>query len=133
MKILAQIFIFITAIFHFLFFKLESIDFMKPEVIERFELTTQSAKYVESWAFNQGFYNLFFAIGLIYSIFLLRSKNEKHGEILVNFILLSIIGASIVLFISVPGKLTASLIQGAPALFGISCLHIRKLNLITAG
>lgn len=133
MKLLTQIFIFITAIFHFLFFKLESIDFMKPEVIERFGLTQQSAKHVESWAFNQGFYNLFFAMGLIYSIFLLRSKNEKYGKTLANFILLSIIGASIVLFLSVPGKLTAALIQGVPALFGIFCLHFRKLNMITVG
>ena len=57
MRSLAKIFIALTGIFHILFFKMESIDFMKPEVFERFGLTLESASYVRIWAFNQGFYN----------------------------------------------------------------------------
>lgn len=130
MKKVSAIFMGITAILHILFFKLESIDFMKPETLKRFGLDEHSGEFVKTWAFNQGFYNLFLAIGLLYSIFLLFKGNVEKGVTLASFILLTIIGAGLVLYISVPAKFSAALIQAVPAVIALTALKLshRKME-----
>lgn len=108
--------IFITAILHCLFFKLESIDFMKVSVLKKFGLTQEEGAIVKIWAFNQGFYNLFLALGLFFSLFLLNSNQIEKGVILSSFILLTIFGAGIVLICSSPKSYPAALLQSLPAL-----------------
>lgn len=124
MKIITNIFILITAILHILFFKLESIDFMKPDVLKRFGLTEESAEFVKVWAFNQGFYNLFLAIGLLYSLYKLKKAKIVEAKSISNFILLTIAGAGIVLYFSAPDKAIAATLQTLPALLGIIFLNI---------
>jgi putative membrane protein len=121
---IAQLFIGLTALLHLLFFKLESLDFMNPEVLSRFGLNEQNAEFVRVWAFNQGFYNLFLALGLLYSFFLIYFKKKSSGVLLCSFILLTIVGAGIVLFFSAPQKYLAALIQTVPALLGLIFLRI---------
>jgi len=129
MKKVSAFFMGITAILHILFFKLESIDFMKPETLKRFGLDEHSGEFVKTWAFNQGFYNLFLAIGLIYSIFLLFKGNVERGVTLASFILLTITGAGLVLYISVPEKFSAALIQAIPAIIALITLKISQKNM----
>ena len=124
MAIAASILISITALIHILFFKLESIDFMKPGVLKKFGLDSHSGELIKPWAFNQGFYNLFFAIGLILSLYLIHSGKKEAGVWLASFILLSISGAGVVLYLSTPDKLTASLIQGPPAILAFTLLRL---------
>ncbi len=124
MENLAHGFILITAILHCLFFKLESIDFMKPKILRKFGLNNESGGYVKIWALNQGFYNLFLALGLFYSIYLLRSGSIESGRMLASFILLSISGAGLVLFLSARGKVVPALVQGVPALLGFILLQV---------
>jgi len=116
MLILCTLFISITAILHVLFFKLESIDFMKARVLKRFGLTIEQGAVVKVWALNQGFYNLFLALGLGYSIYLLHGTHFESGKTLAQFILLSISGAGFVLLLSAPKKFPAALAQAVPAL-----------------
>ncbi len=118
MNTLATLFILLTAILHCLFFKLESIDFMSERTLKRFGLNTEQGSIVRVWAFNQGFYNLFLALGLFFSLFLLHGKHPESGQILAGFILLLISGAGAVLFISSPKKYVAAILQSLPALLG---------------
>lgn len=128
MNIVRNIFIFITASLHVLFFKLESIDFMKPETLLKFRLTPETAAHVEAWAFNQGFYNLFLAIGLFFTLFLIYKKDLIKAKILGSFILLTIIGAGCVLYFSVPGSIISAVTQALPALIAFILLRISPVT-----
>ena len=119
MVLFANIFVGLTAILHILFFKLESIDFMKPKTLRRFGLNSTSGAFVKTWAFNHGFYNLFLALGLLYSMFLINTGQIESGKVLANFILLLIVGAGVILAISAPKKYVAAITQAVPALLGI--------------
>src|SRR5919112_4762952 len=56
----------VAAAIHVGFFVLESILFMQPRVFRRFGLASEDeARVVRSFAYNQGFYNLFLAAGAI--------------------------------------------------------------------
>ncbi len=118
MDLIASLFILLTAIIHCLFFKLESIDFMKEKILKKFSLTTSEGSIVKIWAFNQGFYNLFLALGLFFSIYLLHGHQRESGKMLASFILLTIIGAGLVLFSSSPKKYPVAILQALPALLG---------------
>lgn len=122
MNIFVSICIFITAVLHCLFFKLESIDFMKANVLKKFGLTKDEGTIIKVWAFNQGFYNLFLALGLFFSLFLLNSEQTDKGVLLSSFILLTIIGAGVVLLYSSPKSYPAALLQSLPALIALISL-----------
>lgn len=119
MLIVATIFIGVTAAFHILFFKLESLDFMSPSTLKKFGVSAEHAPAVKLWAFNQGFYNLFLALGLGYALYLLHGANPAGGILLARFILLTIVGAGMVLGFSSPSKFPAAMIQATPALLGL--------------
>ena len=66
MSVLAQVFVGLAAALHVLFFVMESVVFMRPEVHRRFGLRTrEEAELVRPMAYNQGFYNLFLAVGAV--------------------------------------------------------------------
>lgn len=123
-KIFAYIFISLTAILHCLFFKLESLDFMKPETLRKFGLNEETGKVVKVWAFNQGFYNLFLAFGLFYVVYLLATAKLLQAKVLGGFILLTIVGAGLVLYFSAPGKEVPAMVQALPALIGVVLLAL---------
>jgi putative membrane protein len=66
--------------------------------------TTEDVPKVRLWAFNQGFYNLFFAAGAIGGVIALHTGNETIGRTLVLFTCASMFLAGIVLFVSDPRK-----------------------------
>ncbi len=115
-----KFFILTTAVFHCLFFKLESLDFLKDKTIKIFGLKREEAVTISKWAYNQGFYNLFLSFGLFYSLFLLGSDRNTEGLILARYILLFIVGAGIILFKTAPKKISAAMIQALPALVGFT-------------
>lgn len=123
MFIIAQIFIGIVALLHVLFFRLESIVFTHPRILKRFGLDEAGGVAVKPWAFNQGFYNLFLAFGLFYSLYLLNFDQVLEGKTLASFILWTITWAGVVLAYSVPGKMRVAMIQGLPALIGVIFLY----------
>ena len=58
------IFVGLAALLHVLFFLLESVWFEKPFAWKRFGVADQEkALVIKPWAYNQGFYNLFLALG----------------------------------------------------------------------
>lgn len=133
MKKITQLFISATALIHLLFFKMESIQFMQPKTLERFGLDSTSGAFVQPWAFNQGFYNLFLAMGLVVVLHFLKKDQLVQAQTLGSFILATITGAGCVLFISAPHLLGAALFQGLPALMGLVTLNlfVRRTKRVT--
>ncbi len=123
MTTLALILAGIAGLLHVLFFKLESLDWRKPKTWKTFGLTSQAdADTTASLAFNQGFYNLFLAIGTFVGIGLIVccDNRDTMGWTLIVFACGSMLAAAIVL-ISSGGKsyARAAAIQGVPALLAV--------------
>ena len=102
MNLASQVFALLAAALHILIFCMESLWFMRPSVHKRFgAATTADAEARRLFAFNQGFYNLFLAIGVLVGLALLHvSGNVTIGRTLVLFSCACMVGAGVVLFFS---------------------------------
>ncbi|RKG66306.1 DUF1304 domain-containing protein [Corallococcus sp. CA054B] len=118
MSPLAQVFAVIAALIHVLFFVMESIVFSRPKVWKRFGLKSQAdADVVKPMALNQGFYNLFLAVGVLVGVVLVHTGAVASGVAAVVFGCGCMLLAAVVLVSSNRNFLKASLVQGAlPAL-----------------
>src|SRR5262249_11042687 len=87
-------------------------------VRERFGQTPDQAHATRLFAFNQGFYNLFLAIGTFAGLALVLLGHRGSGLLLVRWNCLFMVGAALVLAASAPQLRRGALIQGAaPLLF----------------
>jgi putative membrane protein len=102
MNLAAQIFAFLAAVLHVLVFCMESLWFMQPKVYRRFgAATVADAEARRLFAFNQGFYNLFLAIGVFAGLAMLRfNVNAVVAQTLVLFSCACMLSAGVVLFFS---------------------------------
>ncbi|MCU1422446.1 MAG: hypothetical protein JWN36_2097 [Microbacteriaceae bacterium] len=132
LAITGSVFIFIAAVIHLLIFLMESVLWSKPATWKRFGLRSQQeADIVRPMAFNQGFYNVFLAIGAGIGLIMLGSGAWVQGGVVLSlFTAASMVLASIVLVTSSPRLLRAALIQGLAPLIGVIFL---VLALTTAG
>lgn len=135
MPLSAQILAGIAALLHVFFFYLESIAWTKPSTWKTFGMKSQEeAETTKGLALNQGYYNLFLAIGIIVGLIVTQSVPDgavyayaddepwwsssfAWGPDVVTFALACMLGAALVLLISSKGKmLRGAAIQGlAPA------------------
>ena len=124
MPLIAQLSALLGAAIHVWFFVLESLLFGRPGVAARFGLRTEEQiAAVRPMAFNQGFYNLFLAIGAIIGVVLIwaggaDSAGEIAGRALVLFTLGSMVAAALVLLTTGMKYLRPALIQGTLPLIG---------------
>ncbi|GMU08492.1 MULTISPECIES: DUF1304 domain-containing protein [Corallococcus] len=120
MSPLAQVFAVIAALIHVLFFVMESIVFTRPKVWKRFGLKSQAdADVMKGMAFNQGFYNLFLALGVLVGVVLVHTGAVASGVAAVVFGCACMALAAVVLVSSNRHFLRASLIQGALPMLAI--------------
>ncbi|NTX01654.1 MULTISPECIES: DUF1304 domain-containing protein [unclassified Myxococcus] len=120
MSLLAQVFAVIAALIHVLFFVMESIVFSRPEVWQRFGLKSQAeADVLKPMALNQGFYNLFLALGVLVGVALVRTGAVTSGVAAVMFGCACMALAALVLVSSNRHFLLASVVQGALPLLAI--------------
>ncbi|MCU1509228.1 MAG: rane protein [Glaciihabitans sp.] len=121
-----SVFAFIAAVIHLFIFFLESIAWSKPSTWKRFGITSQAeADTLRPMAFNQGFYNVFLAIGAGVGLIMIGSNTMRTGGIAIEiFALGSMLLASVVLVVSNPRLLRAAALQGAAPLLGIVFLGI---------
>lgn len=136
MPLAAQILAGIAALLHVFFFYLESIAWTKPSTWKTFGMKSQEeAETTKGLALNQGYYNLFLAIGVFVGIGLSTKDGPKSlwsssvngddaeaawptlwnqwGEAFVVFGLAVMLGAALVLLISSKGKMMrGAAIQG---------------------
>src|SRR5258705_12733290 len=81
MPLIAALAALVAVAFHVLFFILESVTFSQPRVAARFGLTTpEQIAAVRPMAFNQGFYNLFLAIGIVGGLALVAAGSGDAGR-----------------------------------------------------
>lgn len=119
-----SIMIAIAAIFHVYFFTLESLTWRSPKTWRAFGLPNQDhAEIIRPMAFNQGFYNLFLALGAGVGLVML-GVNSTIALTLMLFAASCMIGAGAVLFFSVKSSRKAAIIQSGPPLLGVLFLLI---------
>lgn len=109
MPVIAQVFAALAAALHVAIFAMESLLWTRPQVWKRFGLTSQQdAEVTRPLAYNQGYYNLFLAIGIVVGLVI----GGVGGHAIVVFCCASIIGAAIVLASSGAAYLRAAVVQG---------------------
>ncbi|MEI7540756.1 MAG: DUF1304 domain-containing protein [Actinomycetes bacterium] len=118
--------IFLAVLFHFYVFVLESLTWRKPKTWKTFGISSQErADIIAPMALNQGFYNLFLALGAGVGLVML-GINSTIALTLLAFASLSMAGAGAVLFFSVKTSRRAAIIQAAPPLMGIIFLLLGR-------
>ena len=118
--------IFLAVLFHFYVFVLESLTWRKPKTWKTFGISSQErADIIAPMALNQGFYNLFLALGAGVGLVML-GINSTIALTLLAFASLSMAGAGAVLFFSVKTSRRAAIIQAAPPLLGIIFLLLGR-------
>lgn len=122
--IIATVFAALAALLHVYIFTMESIQWTQPRVWRRFGVADQaSADLTKPMAYNQGFYNLFLAIGTVIGLALFwagdpGSTASVAGRTLVLFSIGSMLAAALVLTTSGAKYLRPALIQGTLPLIG---------------
>lgn len=117
--ILASVFGGAAALLHVYIFWMESIAWTRPAVFRRFGVAdAATAETTRPMAYNQGFYNLFLAIGAALGIVLFWAGSDAVGRALALFALLSMVAASLVLLTSGRRYLRPALSQGTLPLIG---------------
>ncbi len=120
MPVLAQVFALVAAGLHVVFFYAESVTFARPTTWRRFGLSTQEqAEIVRPMAFNQGFYNLFLAGGIIVGLGLIATGSPEAGRAIVLFACASMVLAGIVLLATSRAMIRAASLQAVPPLLAI--------------
>jgi putative membrane protein len=110
----------VAAAVHVMFFVTESVLFMREPVYRRFGTeTVEEARAQRVFALNQGFYNLFLAIGAAAGIALAVGNPVGARWALVAFCCGSMAAAAVVLAVSKPDLARASGIQGAPPVLAL--------------
>ena len=115
MSTLAAVFVGLAAALHVVFFVMESLVFTEPAVRRRFGLSAEHAEVVRPMAYNQGFYNLFLAIGAVVGI-------VTSSVPLAAFACAVMAGAAVVLVTTDRKFLPAAAVQGVPPLVALVLL-----------
>ena len=119
MAILASVFVALAALLHVYIFLMESAWWTRPKIWQRFGLANQAdAETTKPLAYNQGFYNLFLAVGAILGLFLYFGGPDQAGAALILFSTASMFLAAIVLTTTGPGRVKSALTQGTLPLIG---------------
>jgi putative membrane protein len=122
--IIGAIFVVIASVLHVGIFWLESVQWRKPATWKRFGLKSQEdADVVRPMALNQGFYNLFLAIGGFVGFgFILEGPFRDVGIALSLFAVGSMLLASLVLLVTQPRLARAAATQGLTPLVATAAL-----------
>ncbi len=111
---------------HVLIFVLESILFARPAVWRRFGVRSQDdADTIRMWALNQGFYNLFLALGTVAGIVAVAMDHRTAGVALIAFGAAAMVAAGVVLRVAGgPRFLRAAAIQAVPPAVALVALAL---------
>ena len=120
LAIIGSVLVGLAALVHVYIFVMESVQWSKPATWKRFGLKTQAdADVTKPMAFNQGFYNLFLAIGVGTGLVLLATGVPQVGLGMIFLGAGSMVAAALVLVVSSPKLARAAAIQGVLPLLGI--------------
>jgi len=116
MPVIAQLFAVVAALLHIWFFVMESVLWRRPAVWVRFRIRSQAdADLIAQMALNQGFYNLFLALGALGGVWLARTSGDGSvGQAIALFACACMVGAGVVLVLTDRRFLPAALLQAVP-------------------
>jgi putative membrane protein len=111
---------------HALFFVMESVLFARPAVWRVFGVPSQrDADTIRMWALNQGFYNLFLALGTVAGIVAVALDHWAVGVALIAFGAAAMVAAGVVLRAAGgPRFLRAAAIQAVPPAVALVALAL---------
>ncbi|HEX2145410.1 MAG TPA: DUF1304 domain-containing protein [Glycomyces sp.] len=117
MLIAVQIAAALAGLLHVYIWVMECLRFSDPKVHRGvFGVETADVERVRSWAFNQGWYNLFLALGALVGVAVVRAE-AAVGWTLIVFACGSMLGAALALVLKDRSMASAALKQGLfPAL-----------------
>jgi putative membrane protein len=118
MIVAAQIVASLAALLHVVFFVFESVLWTRPAVFGRFGIGSQEqADTIRPMAYNQGFYNLALAIGVIVGVVLLGQTGDAFvvGKTLVLFGTACMAFAGVILLSTGRNYARAAALQFIPA------------------
>jgi putative membrane protein len=113
----------LAALLHVYIFVLESVRWQHPATRRIFGTTAETAAVTAPLAYNQGFYNLFLAIGTAVGLALME-PNRDAGIALVVMGTGSMLAAALVLVTADTSKLRAAVVQGALPLLALVSLVV---------
>ena len=119
LSVFALVFTVLASVIHFYIFVMESLLWGKPRINKVFGMSPELAEQNRLFAFNQGFYNLFLAVAAAAGIVFVAKDSLVVGITLIIPSLLSMFGASVVLFFSERKLWKPALIQGLPPFLGL--------------
>jgi putative membrane protein len=108
----------VAAVLHIVFFVFESVLWMRPSVYSRFGIASrEEAATIRSMAYNQGFYNLALAAGVLVGVVLLAQSGSAFivGKTAVVFGTACMSIAGIVLASTGPSYRRSAALQFFPA------------------
>ena len=127
MPLITKIFVSIAGLLHVVFFLMESVFFMNEKIYTRFRFETlEQAEIVQSFAYNQGWYNLFLAIAAFIGVFGATKLKPNVANTLAMYACFSMLGAALVLITSSIEMARAAVIQGMPPLIAIVTFFVFK-------
>lgn len=121
-------FFFVAAVMHVGFFIIESFLYQKPDGYKFFKISSKDHQATKTWAFNQGFYNLFLALGTFWGLYFVTQKQVMVAGVLTGFCGMSMLAAGVVLWLSAPHLRKAAYYQIIPPLLGFISLSFHILH-----
>lgn len=107
-----------AALLHVYIWVLESFRWTEPATRRTFGVSEADAEVMESMAFNQGFYNLFLAVGAVVGVVLFWTLSPVAGRTLALFTLAAMVAAALVLVSGGRRYARAAAFQGTLPLVG---------------
>jgi len=126
MLTVACVFAGLAALVHVYIFWLEALAF-ETAGRKAFGVSAEDAAIMKPWAYNQGFYNLFLAIGTAAGLGLM-DPNQDAGVALVTLATGSMLTAALVLITSDPAKARGAVVQGLFPAISLVALAIWALR-----
>ncbi|WP_426301634.1 DUF1304 domain-containing protein [Arthrobacter sp. R-11] len=120
MTVASLVFALLAGLLHVYIFSMESITWTRPATWKRFGVASQAdAETTKPMAFNQGFYNLFLAVGALAGICFVAGGRPEIGWTLVFASCGSMLLASLVLLASGKKYLRPAVLQGTTPLLAV--------------
>jgi putative membrane protein len=129
---LSFIFFSFGGIVHLVLFIMESVLFQRKGGHRLFGTNEADYSAVKVWAFSQGFYNLFLALGTFVGLSFVLKKQVMLAGVLTGFCGLSMLVAGIVLWLTSPQLRKWAFAQAIPPLLGFLFLYFHITGFFTS-
>ncbi len=108
----------IAALIHVGFFIFQSFWLQKDQAQSFLKISASEHQAIKVWAFNQGFYNLFLAAGVLIGLYFVLKLQVMMAGVMTSFAGVCMIIAGVVLWFSSPKLRKFAYLQALPPFLG---------------